>query len=153
MRRTMMALAGVVGAAAVAMPVWARSHGRPPGPPPCGDGAMRAVMAMLHGGDLSDDQHDQARARLDADRSSVEATMDALRDANEQLTAQLLASDAPDATALQATLDRIATLRAALLDQQVQTALALRGLLSADQLAAAAADTPPDHGFAPPPAP
>ena len=54
MRRTMMALAGLVGAAAVAMPVWARPHGRPHGPPPCGDGAMRAVMAMLHGGDLSD---------------------------------------------------------------------------------------------------
>ncbi|HSQ00053.1 MAG TPA: hypothetical protein VL049_22745, partial [Candidatus Dormibacteraeota bacterium] len=68
-----------------------------------------------------------------------------LRAANEQLTAQLLATTAPDEATLRAALDRVATLRSTLLDQQVETALAVRGMLSADQLAAAAAAPPPDH--------
>jgi len=141
MRRTVLALAGIVGAAVAAAQVQAR----PPGPPPFGDGAMRAVRAMLHGGDLTDAQRNQARTRIDTERDAVEPTLDALRDANEQLTAQLLGDDPPDEAALRAALDRIATLRAALLEAQVQTALAVRGLLSADQLAAAAADPPTDH--------
>lgn len=141
MRRPMLTLAGFAGAALLAAQVQAR----PPGPPPVGDGAMRAVMAMLHGGDLSGEQRDQVRSRLDAERDGTEPTRDALREANEQLTAQLLGDDPPDEAALRAALDKIATLRASLLDTQVQTALTVRGMLSADQLAAAAADPPPDH--------
>lgn len=141
MRRTVLALTGIAGAALLAAQVQAR----PPGPPPFGDGARRAVMAMLHGGDLTPAQRDAARAKLDAERDDADATLDALRAANEQLTTQLLGGDPPDEAALRAALDQIATLRAALMDKQVQTALAVRGMLSADQLAAAATDAPPDH--------
>jgi Spy/CpxP family protein refolding chaperone len=124
----------------------AQAQAHPPGgPPPMGDGAIRAVMAMLHSGGLSDEQHDQVRDRLKAERATAESTIDELRAANEQLTAQLLAPTAPDEAALRASLDKVATLRSALLDQQVTTALAVRGMLSADQLAAAAAAPPPDH--------
>ena len=109
-----------------------------------GDGAIRAVMAMLHSGGLSDEQHDQVRERLKTERASAETTIDQLRAANEELTAQLLGSTAPDEASLRAALDKIATLRSALLDQQVQAAVTVRGMLSADQLAAAAAAPPPD---------
>ncbi|MBX3023904.1 periplasmic heavy metal sensor [bacterium] len=140
MRRTMWALGGIAGAALVV----AQAQARPPGPPPMGDGAMRAVMQMLHDGDLTDAQHDQVRAQMKTERASAEGTIDQLRAANDELTAALLASTAPDEATLRASLDKIAALRSALLDQQVQNALTIRGLLSADQLAAAAAAPAPD---------
>ncbi|HSP99813.1 MAG TPA: periplasmic heavy metal sensor [Candidatus Dormibacteraeota bacterium] len=142
MRRTILTLGGIAGVAL--MVTQAQAH-PPGGPPPMGDGAIRAVMAMLHGGGLSDEQHDQVRSRLKTDRAAAETTIDELRAANEQLTAQLLATTAPDEATLRAALDRVATLRSTLLDQQVATALAVRGMLSADQVAAAAAAPPPDH--------
>jgi Spy/CpxP family protein refolding chaperone len=142
MRRRILVLGGLAGA----MVLVAQAQARPPGPPPMADGAMRAVMAMTHGAGLTDAQHDQVRATLKAARTDVEASIDALRDANEQLTAQLLDSTPPDEAALRASLDKIASLRASLLEHQVQTALTVRGMLSAEQLAAAAADTPPAGG-------
>lgn len=140
MRRTIWALGGLAGAALMVAPAQAR----PPGPPPLGDGAMRAVMQMLHDGDLTDGQHDEVRARMKTERANAENTIDQLRAANDELTSALLGSAPPDEATLRAALDRIATLRAALLEQQVQTALTIRGLLSADQLAAAAAAPAPD---------
>ena len=120
MRPMILTLGGIAGVALLV----AQAQAHPPGgPPPMGDGAIRAVMAMLHSGGLSDE----------------------LRAANEQLTAQLLAPTAPDEATLRASLDKVATLRSALLDQQATTALAVRAMLSADQLAAAAAAPPPDH--------
>jgi Spy/CpxP family protein refolding chaperone len=139
MRRRILVFAGIAGAALIAVQAQARRHG----PPPLGGGAARAVMAMLHGGDLSEAQHEQVRARLDSGREGAKATRDELRAANQQLTAQLLAATPPDEAALRAALEKIETLRATLLDQQVETALAVRGMLSAEQLAAAAAATPP----------
>ena len=140
MRRRILVLAGIAGAALIAVQAQARRHG----PPPLGGGATRAVMAMLHGGDLSEAQHEQVRARLDTERDGAKATRGELRAANEQLTAQLLAATPPDEAALRASLETIETLRSTLLDQEVQTALAVRGMLSAEQLAAAATDAPPD---------
>lgn len=140
MRQRLLVLAGIAGAALIAVQAQARRHG----PPPMGGGATRAVMAMLHGGDLSDAQEDQVRARLDAERDEHKATRDELRAANDQLTAQLLSATPPDEAALRTSLEKIAALRSTVLDQEVQTALAVRGLLSAEQLAAAATDTPPD---------
>ncbi len=144
MRRMMLLLGGIAGAALLVTQAQAHPHGG--GPPPMGDGAIRAVMAMLHDGDLSDAQHDQVRDRLKTERAAADTTFEALHDANEQLAAQLLGSTPPDEAALRASIDKIAGLRATLLDQQVATALAVRGMLSADQLAAAAAAPPPaDH--------
>jgi Spy/CpxP family protein refolding chaperone len=142
MRATILALGGLAGVALMVAQAQAHPRG---GPPPMGDGAIRAVMAMLHSGGLSDEQHDQVHARLETERATAQGTIDELRAANEQLTAQLLASTAPDEATLRASLDKIAGLRSTLLDQQVETALAVRGMLSADQLAAAAAAPPPDH--------
>lgn len=142
MRRIFPVLGAFAGAALLVTQAQAHPRG---GPPPMGDGAIRAVMAMLHDGDLSDELHDQVRDRLKAERADAEATIDELHAANEQLTAQLLSSTPPDEATLRASLDKIAALRATLLDKQVGTALAVRGLLSPDQLAAAAAAPPPDH--------
>jgi hypothetical protein len=138
----MMVLGGIAGAALLVAQAQAHPRG---GPPPMGDGAIRAVMAMLHSGELSDPQHDAVKDRLKTERDAAETTFDALKDANEQLSAQILGiSPAVEAT-LRASLDKIASLRATLLDQQVATALAVRGMLSADQLAAAAAAPPPER--------
>ena len=154
MRRTLLAVAGVAGMALLVAQAEARP-GRGGHHPPFGDGAMKAVMAMMRGGELSEAQRDQARDRIDAERDAAQATREALRDANAQLAAQLLGSTAPDEAALRASLERIDSLRGQLLDQHVETALSVRALLSADQLAAAASHAPSDgecDGPPPPPA-
>jgi len=133
---------GIAGAALLVAQAQAHPGG---GRPPMGDGAIRAVMAMLHSGALSDEQHDAVKDRLKTERAAAETNLDALKDANEQLTAQLLGGTPPDEATLRASLDKIASLRASLLDQQVATALTVRGMLSADQLAAAAAAPPPER--------
>ena len=154
MRRTLLAVAGVAGVALLVAQAEARP-GRGGHHPPFGDGAMKAVMAMMRGGDLSDAQRDQIRERLDAERESAQATREALREANAQLASQLLGGTAPDEATLRAALERIETLRAQLIEQHVETALSVRTLLSAEQLAAAASHAPSDgecDGPPPPPA-
>lgn len=154
MRRTLLAVAGIAGVALLVAQAEARP-GRGGHHPPFGDGAMKAVMAMMRGGELSEAQRDLARDRIDAERDAAQATREALRDANAQLAAQLLGSTAPDEAALRASLERIDTLRGQLLEQHVETALSVRALLNADQLAAAASHAPADgdcDGPPPPPA-
>ena len=141
MTRTTTLFTGLAAAALLAAPAIARPHGPPPFH---GDGAMRAIGAMLHGGELSDAQRSEARQRLDISREAAEPTMEALREANEALTALLLGSETPSDDALRSAIERITTLRDQLLDNQVDAALTLRGLLSSEQLAAAGDEA--EHG-------
>ncbi|MDX2166093.1 MAG: periplasmic heavy metal sensor [Deltaproteobacteria bacterium] len=114
--------------------------GGPPGPPPFMDGGAGRVLALLMRPDqLSDSQEAQVKDIMDNDRASLHALMDKLRDANEQLGQALLASQAPTAESLAALGEQIGELRAQMVAQQVQTALAVRGVLSAEQIAEAAA--------------
>jgi len=152
MRRTLLAVAGVAGVALLVAQAEARP-GRGGHHPPFGDGAMKAVMAMMRGGDLSDAQRDQIRDRLDAERESAQATREALREANAQLAGQLLGGTAPDEATLRAALERIETLRAQLIEQHVETALSVRTLLSAEQLAAASHAPSDGECDGPPPPP
>jgi len=128
----------------VAAGVWAAAAAAQPGGPPVmfnrpfmDDGAMRAIGALLHADGLSDAQRQQLHAVMEADRTSAEPLLDQLRTANEALVDALLAADAPSSDTLDDRVDRINDLRKQLLEQQVQTVLALREVLSPEQLQAA----------------
>lgn len=153
MRRILLAVAGIAGAAMLVVQAEARP-GRGGHHPPFGNGAMKAVMAMMRGGDLGEAQRDQARDRIDAGRESAQPTRTALRQANADLATLILGSTAPDGAALRDSIARINTLHGELLEQHVETALAVRTLLSPEQLAAAASHAPSEGDCdGPPPRP
>jgi Spy/CpxP family protein refolding chaperone len=111
-----------------------------PAPPPFMDsGAGRVLMMLMRPDGLSDAQEAQVKDIMDTDRAAAHALIDKLRDANEALSQALLAGDAPTAESLATLGDQIGDLRAQMVAQQVQTALAVRGVLTPEQIADAAA--------------
>lgn len=111
-----------------------------PVPPPMMDsGAGRVLALLLRPDGLSDAQEAQVHDIMEGDRDAVHAAMDKLRDANEALSQALLASEAPSAESLATLGEQIGALREQLVAQQVQTALAVRAILTPEQLADAAA--------------
>jgi Spy/CpxP family protein refolding chaperone len=139
MRTRFLAIAVGLAVSGWAIPTLAQPpfHG---GPPPMMDsGAGRVLGLMLHTDDLSDAQQQQVDAIMSSDRTAVHDTLDQLKAANESLASALLADAAPTADSLASLTDQIGTLRSALASQQLQTALAVRALLTPEQVAAAAA--------------
>lgn len=137
MRTTRTVLAGIAAASLWATMVAAQAGGPPPmhgGPPFMDSGAMHAIGALLHADGLSDDQQQQMHALMASGRATVEPLLEQLRTANQTLTDQLLAADAPSADALSSSITQIETLRKQLDQQQVQTVQSLRAVLTADQI-------------------
>ncbi|MGH7787366.1 MAG: Spy/CpxP family protein refolding chaperone [Candidatus Binatia bacterium] len=135
---------GLSAATAVAQP---RGGGpRHHGPPHGRDGAMRAIGALLQADGLSDEQRTQMHAVLEAGRDEVGPLLEQLRSANDALVDQLLGPETPTAEALDAQMQSIAVLQLQLTQHQAQTVLALRQLLSAEQLAAALAESQQRRG-------
>ena len=120
--------------------------------PPMDDAGMRAIGALLHADGISDEQRAQMRAVMDSDRTTAEPVFEQLRAANQNLVDHLLATDAPSIDALDDLVSRIGELRRQLVQQQAQTVLSLRDLLTPEQLEQAAAQAqqpppPPDLVF------
>ena len=142
MRTRHTALAGLT-AALLATAAWAQpGHFEMAGPPPpmmMDSGAGRVLALLLRPDGLSDAQEAQVHDIMEGDREAAHAVMDKLRDANEALSQALLASEAPSAESLATLGEQIGTLREQLVAQQVQTALAVRAVLTPEQLAEAAA--------------
>ncbi len=140
MRHRTRIMVGVVAALALlAGAASARPHGRKM---VRHDGARQAIGAMLHGAELDDAQRAAVRERLEARRAASDDTHAALREANRELQALLLAPEAPTEAQVRAVSERVAGLRAELLAAEVDTALELRGLLTPEQLAAASTHQP-----------
>ncbi len=81
---------------------------------------------------LSDELAEQIRATLQSRRDEARADFLALCQARVQLR-QLLDQQTSDPSALKATADQIKALQGKLLDRRLETAVALRSQLSADQ--------------------
>lgn len=130
---------GLSAAAAVAQPPGGgpRHHGPPQGH----DGAMRALGAVLRTEGLSDEQRTQIFAVIEAGRDEVEPLVEQLRAANDVLVGQLLGAETPTAEAIDTQVQSIAALKLQLSQHQAQTVLSLRELLTAEQLAAALAES------------
>ena len=148
-RSTRLAIAWL---AAIAAP--SALHAQPPeppdmpgGPPPMmrgmpggggggGDAPGMVIPLLLHGADLTAEQRDKVRALMSSQRAELRALFDQLRSANEALATRLTSPTPVDAAALKPDVERIAAARQALMDHGLTVALALRGILTPEQLRA-----------------
>jgi Spy/CpxP family protein refolding chaperone len=106
-------------------------------PPMMGGGPGRLIPLLLHSADLTADQETQVHQLLDADRPAVQQIVSQLRQANDDLANLLLGSQGVQADAVAAQQVVIAGLQQQLAQHETNAVLAIRALLSPDQLAKA----------------
>lgn len=126
---------------ASAGPVLAQQVG-PPAPPPRGHSLLtpedRAAMGQIFWHrtqerlGLTDQQAAEIRALLDARRAAARVDLQSLMAARRQLRS-LLDQPSADAAAVQAAAGQVKELQAKLLDQRLQTQLAVRAKLTPEQ--------------------
>lgn len=114
-------------------------RGGPPmirgGGPDGGDAFGMVIPLMLRGADLSAAQRQEVKALMRTNRGRLDTLLDQLRKANEALADRLIGSAAVDAAALQPDVERVIQARQALMRHGLETALALRAILTPEQLA------------------
>ena len=128
----------------------------PSGPPPGSGGGMRFGMRsfggdvmlgdapgmtlplMLRHTDLTPEQQTRVHEILSADHERLHALLHQLDSANDALAAKVIAPGTVNAAALEPDVQQIAKLRQELMEQGLKTALAVRAVLTPDQLAKAA---------------
>ena len=138
MTRRNLALMGLAAASLYAFtayaqpPMMGRHHGGG-----CGPG--RLIHVLLRSADLTADQETQAHTILDTNRSAVEAIHTQLRQANNDLANLLLGASDVQSDAVTAQLTKINQLQLQLEQNTANTVLAIRAILTPDQLAKAAA--------------
>jgi Spy/CpxP family protein refolding chaperone len=120
--------------------------GGPGGPPPGGPSGPPAMMMfgaegpgpllplILHQAKLTSEQHEKVRKILDADREQLRSLFAQLDRANQQLSSKLFASQDVKLDDLMPEIDRTSALRRQLMEQGVKTTLAVRAVLTPEQL-------------------
>jgi Spy/CpxP family protein refolding chaperone len=113
--------------------------GGPPGPPPMmtfgAEGSGPLLPLILHQAKLTPEQHEQVKKILDADREQLRSLFAQLDRANQQLSGKLFASQNVKLADLMPEIDRTSALRRQLMEQGVKTTLAVRAVLTPEQLA------------------
>jgi len=128
-------------------PLQAQPMGGPPmgGPPmmggphmgrmmPPGDSPAMLLPMVLKQADLTPDQHSQVRKIMDADHQSLRALFARLQTANQQLADKLFSPGNLQPADLTPLVQHITELRQQLMQQGVKTALAVRAVLTPEQL-------------------
>lgn len=115
----------------------------PPGPPMMmrsmpggGDAPGMVIPLMLRRSNLSDAQREKVRALMRANRAELRALFERLRSANDALASRLIGPGPVDAATLKPDVERVARARQELMDHGLTIALALRGILTPEQLKA-----------------
>jgi Spy/CpxP family protein refolding chaperone len=103
------------------------------------EGPGMMLPLMLRHADLTSDQDKRVREIMEADRERLHALLGQLDAVNYALAAKLTAPGPVDAAALKADVEQVAHLRQELMDQGLKTALAVRAVLTPEQLAKVAA--------------
>lgn len=141
MRRNIM-LIGVAVLGLYALTVYAQPATGTPGQwhhhgPMMGGGPGRLIPLLLRSTDMTADQDAQAHQILDADRPAVQQLFTQLRQANKDLTTLMLNPQdvKPEAVAAQQAV--VAQLQQQLAQHEATTVMAIRALLTPDQLAKA----------------
>ena len=116
------------------------SQAQPMGGPPMGGmmhGDSPAIMLrmVLKQANLTPEQQEQVRKIMETDHQSLRALFAQLQAANNQLSDKLFAPGAVQAADLAPQVQKIAQLRQQLMEQGVKTALAVRAVLTPQQLA------------------
>jgi Spy/CpxP family protein refolding chaperone len=149
MRRSMRQLIPVLAALMLASGVAAQPPGPPPGggpgpfrggmgDGPFGDGPGMLLPLMLRTGDLTPEQEQKVRGIMQGDRTRLHDLFEQIDKANDALATKLVNPGPVDAASLAPEIDRITALRAELLKQGLQSAIAIRAVLTPEQLARAA---------------
>lgn len=135
-------LSGWLWAILVSTPLLAQPMGGPPmGGPPMGhmmrggDNPAMMLHMMLRQADLTPDQQAQVRKIMDADHQSLRTQFTQLQAANKELADKLFAPGTVQAADLTPQIQHITQLRQQLMEQGVKTALAVRAVLTPQQLA------------------
>jgi Spy/CpxP family protein refolding chaperone len=131
----------------VAVAVWAggiRAQSSDPASDPTTSYPMqhhsgRLVKLLMRSTDLTPDQTAQAQQILSAQSAAAGDMHSQLRQAQSDLTNMLLGPQDVAADALSGQLARVATLKQQLAQHRAATVMAIRGILTPDQLAKAAA--------------
>jgi Spy/CpxP family protein refolding chaperone len=127
--------------------------GAPPGPPGgmrlgmrpfggdvmLGDAPGMTLPLMLRHADLTAEQQTRVHDILSADRERLHTLLHQLDTANDALAAKVVAPGTVNAGALEPDVEQIARLRQDLMEQGLKTALAVRAVLTSEQLAKVAA--------------
>lgn len=103
-----------------------------------GGGAGVPLPLLLRAVNLTPDQETRVREIVSTRRTGMRGVMEQLRQAQEELADKLLAAGTTQPADVQPQLQRIAQLRAQLLQESAQIALEIRALLTPEQLAKAA---------------
>ena len=124
--------------------VYAQSTTAPPEMGPhhghmMGGGPGRVIPLLLHSTDLTADQETQVHQLLDSNRSTTQGLVGQVQQANKDLTNLLLGPNDVQADAVSAQLALIAQRQQQLAQHEANTVLAIRALLTPEQLAKAAA--------------
>jgi Spy/CpxP family protein refolding chaperone len=110
------------------------------GPPPMGrmmhgDSPAMMLHMVLRQADLTPDQRTQVQKIMEADHQNLRTLFAQLQAANSQLAEKLLAPGTVQAADLAPQVQQITQLRQQLMEQGVKTALAVRAVLTPQQLA------------------
>jgi Spy/CpxP family protein refolding chaperone len=123
----------------VAAPLQAQPIGGPPmGGMLHGDSPASMLRMVLKQANLTSQQQEQVRKIVEADHQSLRALLVQLQAANNQVTEKLFAPGAVQAADLVPPVQKVTQLRQQLMEQGVKTALAVRAVLTPQQLAKAA---------------
>jgi Spy/CpxP family protein refolding chaperone len=113
--------------------------GGPPGPPPMmmfgPEGPGPLLPLILHQAKLTPEQHEKVGKILAADRDTLRSLFAQLDRANQALSSKLFSSQDVKLADLTPEIDRTSALRRQLMEQGVKTTLAVRSVLTAEQLA------------------
>lgn len=143
MTRTMTLLAGVAAVCLSSAPLQAQPMGPPMmmkgmgGPHMMfgGDGPSIMLPLVLRHANLTADQQTQVHKIMDADHQNLRALFKQLETANDHLADKLFAPGAVQAADLTPQVQQITQLRQQLMEQGLKTALAIRAVLTPEQLA------------------
>jgi Spy/CpxP family protein refolding chaperone len=102
---------------------------------PPGDSPAMLLHLILKQANLTADQRAQVRKIMEADHQSLRTLFTQLQAANKQLADKLLAPGKVQAADLAPQVQQITQLRQQLMEQGVKTALAVRAVLTPEQLA------------------
>ena len=120
---------------------WALAHAQSPtymhGPGARGDGGMMLSL-LLRSANLTPEQEAKVRETLTARRAASRALIDQLRQAQRELADRVFAPGNLEEADLAPQLQRIASLREQLVQENARVALEVRAILTPEQLARAA---------------
>jgi Spy/CpxP family protein refolding chaperone len=115
-----------------ALPLAAQAQEGHMGPPRGGDHSQ--FMMLLHSANLTQQQQSQIHTILDSQREKTRSMHQKLEALHEQISDKLLSAGAVSASDLKPLVDRASHIEAALNESRTETAVAIRNVLTADQL-------------------